>query len=251
MSDIFGVTGSAIGAFGPIIGDSEADYAVITSGPYHELGSLIPDIVTEEIHHDEMQITQQPVELGAPVTDHAFMKPVSIEMHAAWSDSTGQAVGYTDIIYQALLSQQKSAQTFGVITRKRAYVNMLMPSLLTKTDPETWSVLEVTAACQEIIVASPQTTSTNSGPTAPSDGGGVIGTIASDGAAGDTGQVPAGQGTVTISDGVDPVPPGAMTPDANGNLVWPNSPTSGGAVSLQSAPVGTPTIESLTANQGV
>lgn len=247
MSDIFGVTGAAIAAFGPLIGDVIADFALIASGPYHALGTLIPHIVTEENHRDDMVITQHPVEVGAPITDHAFMQPYSVQMHAFWSDSTAGVPGYVQSVYEALLAQQATRQPFEVITGKRAYSGMLMKSLAVKTDAETWSVLDVLADCQQIIIVSSQ--GGGPAPTAPTDGGSTVATyptIASDGNAGS----PSPQGGVTIS-GDTPVPPGAIQPDANGNIVWPNTPAQGGPQTLQAAPAGTPTVESLTANQGV
>lgn len=236
MSDIFGVVGDAIAAFGPIIGDSGADYALIGSGPYHALGTLIPHIVTEENHRDGMVITQHPVEVGAPVTDHAFMQPYSVQMHAFWSDSTAGTPGYVQAVYDALLAQQATRQPFEVITNKRAYTGMLMESLAVKTDAETWSVLDVLADCKQIIVVSSQ--GGGPAPTAPTDGSSTVATTSPD-------------GNFNASGGATQPAPGTISTDANGNYGFSNSPFSGGQIALQPAPAGTPTVESLTANGGV
>lgn len=238
MSDIFGVVGAAIDAFGPLIGDSAAPFALIGSGPYHELGTLIPHIVTEENHRDNMTITKQPVETGAPITDHAFQEPASIQMHAFWSDSTAQSSGFVQSVYEALLAQQATRQPFDVITNKRAYTNMLMPGLAVKTDAESWSVLDVIADCQQIIIVS-ASQGGGPAPSDPTDGSSTVASTSPDGnfnAAGPATSTP---------------PPGAISPDASGNYGFSNSPFSGGQITPQPAPAGAPTVESLTANGGV
>ena len=86
MSDIFSaaaslpaIAGTMLPAtFGPLIGDAGAPpYALISpTVPFRNIGGIFPDVTTEEIHRDELQITQHPVETGAPVTDHCFYAAV-------------------------------------------------------------------------------------------------------------------------------------------------------------------------------
>ena len=52
----------------------ELTYALISS-PVRSIGTVIPDVVIEEAHRDELIITQHPVEKGATITDHAFARP--------------------------------------------------------------------------------------------------------------------------------------------------------------------------------
>lgn len=57
----------------------------------HFDGSSQPDIVAqaviEEQHMDEMEVTQHPIETGAPITDHAFVRPSRLIMTLMWSNS--------------------------------------------------------------------------------------------------------------------------------------------------------------------
>ena len=40
------------------------------------IGGIIPDVTIEEVHTDEIELTQHPVQQGAAITDHKFKKPV-------------------------------------------------------------------------------------------------------------------------------------------------------------------------------
>lgn len=130
-----------------------------------------------------MEITEQPVETGAKITDHSYVRPASLTIHCGWSNSqvvaplipgitaglpesiagaftgtvngagsilTGNAVSQVKKIYQDLLNLQSSRVPFEVITGKRRYVNMLIKSLKTTTNKETENSLMVTATFQEI-----------------------------------------------------------------------------------------------------
>ncbi len=66
----------------------ELTYALIT-GPGRSIGTLIPDVIVGEAHRDELIITQHPVEGGGIISDHAFLRPVEVEMQIGYSDSTG------------------------------------------------------------------------------------------------------------------------------------------------------------------
>lgn len=48
---------------------------------------LQPQITLEEIHHDEIVITDHPVERGARVSDHFYKQPAEVIIRCAWSNS--------------------------------------------------------------------------------------------------------------------------------------------------------------------
>lgn len=54
-------------------------------------GKILPDIIAqaviEEKHHDELEITEHPVEQGAMITDHAFKRPAELTLRLGWSNS--------------------------------------------------------------------------------------------------------------------------------------------------------------------
>ncbi len=244
MSDIFSaaaslpaIAGTMLPAtFGPLIGDAGAPpYALISpTVPFRNIGGIFPDVTTEEIHRDELQITQHPVETGAPVTDHAFMQPWTVEIHCGWSNSSAQSEGYVQTVYDSLQALQQARQPFDVTTGKRQYTSMLVRSLLVRTDETSEFTLMVVALCQQIII-----TDTNAAsPATPNTNGQQQVATAAPG------------GSVNVQGGATQPPPGAISPDANGGYEVPNGPSSAGTQILQPAPAGAPTLESLSANQG-
>ena len=157
---------------------------------------LVAQVTIEELHRDDMEITSHPVELGAPISDHAFMRPAEVVIRCAWSNSptkapslAGAAVGVlgnqipvlnaagavastvtgvssilngsaetqVQAIYRKLLALQQSRVPFTIYTGKRLYQNMLFASLSVNTDKENENVLSVTAMCRQVIIVTTRT----------------------------------------------------------------------------------------------
>lgn len=148
---------SSLSNFGPLIGDNVSDFALIMPGR-RSIGDLYPHVVVEETHNDELAITTHPVEFGAPVTDHAFMQPYTVEMRCGWSDSTAQTSGYVQAVYKQFLALQASRVPFEISTGKRAYKSMLLRSLMVKTDPDSEYALMCVATAQQIVITNTQMT---------------------------------------------------------------------------------------------
>ena len=156
-------------------------------GPYSStppagVAELVPftaQVTIEEIHHDEIVITDHPVEQGAAITDHAYKKPCDLILHLGWSNSGIQAAAqslaglvsvttgiqtgdfdYMQTQYNQLLALQASLIPFNVYTGKRSYQNMLIRSLSVSTDPRTEHSLLVTAVLRQILLVQTQNVST-------------------------------------------------------------------------------------------
>ena len=71
------IVAGAIGSFGSTKG-TKAKRAI---------GPIIANITIEEKHHDEVTITEHPVEMGANIADHAFKRPNEVTIRVAWSSS--------------------------------------------------------------------------------------------------------------------------------------------------------------------
>lgn len=140
-----------------LLGDASAPYALISSVG-RAIGQIIPDVTVEEVLRDDMTITQHPVEMGAPVSDHAFKMPSTIEMRVGWSDSTHQAQGYVQTVYQALLALQARRRPFAVSTGKRRYTDMLISSIAVTTDEKSEFALNVVVGLTKVIITKTQTT---------------------------------------------------------------------------------------------
>ena len=122
------------------------------------IGGVIPDVTIREVHRDDLIITDHPVETGAAISDHAFKRPVEVEMLCGWSNSTAGTEGYVEAVYAALQALQAIRIPFIVLTGKRLYRNMLIAGLQVQTDQTTESALMVSCRLREVIITSTRQT---------------------------------------------------------------------------------------------
>lgn len=147
--------------------------------PVRLIADFYAQVTFEEKHEDSLEITQQPVEVGAKITDHSYALPAQLTITCSWSNSpslssllggfattvvnsgvqagissltSGNNLGQVKQVYANLLALQKSRVPFEVVTGKRSYKNMLVKTLSTTTDRETENALLVTATFQEVIL---------------------------------------------------------------------------------------------------
>ena len=121
---------------------------VVTFFPRRAIGGLSATVTLEEISSDELETTQHPVQQGASITDHAYLKPANLSMKVMWN-SDDRPLAET---YQALINLQASREPFDIVTGKRIYSNMLFKSLGVTTDAFTENVLSINADFVEIFV---------------------------------------------------------------------------------------------------
>jgi hypothetical protein len=153
-------------------------------GSGRKIGPYMATATVREYHQDELEITENPIEFGAEITDHVFKRPSRVSIRAGWDGSAqallGQALSgaslsslgssalssltgtYPAQIYEQLLALQVSGQTFTVVTGKRIYKNCLMATLSEVTDQTTEKVLFVDMEIKEAIIV--QTTQTTIAP---------------------------------------------------------------------------------------
>lgn len=124
--------------------------------PRRSIGGIAMDVTVEESHTDELELTEHPVEQGAPISDHAYLKPATLTIKAGASDASSKATAgdrRTVAVYEALRKLQAAREPFDVVTGKRMYRNMQIKSLGVVTEKNTENVLMVTAELQEILIA--------------------------------------------------------------------------------------------------
>lgn len=130
---------------------------ILLRGKGRKIGTVVPGVVIEEDHTDELMITQHPVETGADITDHAVKLPAQITMRCGFSQSGSNTPGIGFLspspkeVYKMLLDLQATRQPFDVVTGKRSYKSMLIKRLSVITDSESENVLLVDVDLQEII----------------------------------------------------------------------------------------------------
>lgn len=128
-------------------------------GPQRKIGPINAQVVPNESTSDILTITKQPVQKGAPITDHAYKEPTTFSMTAFFKEN-GFVAGLANTfsggglqqLYQDLLDLQASRIPFDVITPKRVYPSMLMAGLSQTTDKTTENCLSVTMSFQQVLI---------------------------------------------------------------------------------------------------
>jgi hypothetical protein len=131
----------------------DGSYALITQSK-RMISTLIPNITVEEVAVDTLQVTDQPVETGSPISDHAFLMPCQLNMRVAWSDSSGGYEGYSSGIYYALLQLQASRLPFDVYTPMRGYSSMLITTLHKMADETNSHALFINVSLRNVTLTS-------------------------------------------------------------------------------------------------
>lgn len=139
--------------------------------PKRGLGGVYPDVIIEEAHYDSVQMTEHPVEHGASITDHAFVRPKDLIIWCGWSASVSGAGflvanplgefpfpqvnsgSYLQESYNTLLAMMEAREPIEVLTGKRHYPRMLITSISVTTDRRTEYALIATIRLRELIWA--------------------------------------------------------------------------------------------------
>jgi hypothetical protein len=146
---------------------SSASPIGIGAGESDVLLEVTPDIVVTEEHEDAIVMTDNPIEQGAVVTDHAYNLPAELSVVYVWSPASPQNntqdTSFLNTIYAQLLSLKTAITLFTVYTGKRVYKNMLIQTISETTDKDTENILIVRLHFREIIIVSTQTVAISSG----------------------------------------------------------------------------------------
>lgn len=130
------------------------NYQIATIMPKREFADFTGFVVLEENSTDELEITAHPVQSGAEISDHAYLKPAMVTTRFMYGVQSGELWD----IYTKLRELQEKRELFDVVTGKRDYSNMLLKTLSVNTDKSTENVLSVTADFQQVILAKVETT---------------------------------------------------------------------------------------------
>ena len=125
------------------------------------IGGYFFDGFMQVEHNIELQTTSNPVETGASVVDHAYVKPAELVMKVMMSDVhqslvPGQFTGasFRSVnAWQVLRKLQSDRIPMSVFTRLGLYTNMLITKLTTSDTSETFRALSAEVTLREIPVA--------------------------------------------------------------------------------------------------
>lgn len=116
-----------------------------------KIGDISVNVVVNESTNDTLTITKQPVQMGASITDHAYLEPTTFNTTILFEDNLTTSLSQ---IYENLLTLQKTKTPFSIVTPKRVYTDMLMATLSMTTDKNTENCLAINASFQQIIIVS-------------------------------------------------------------------------------------------------
>lgn len=120
----------------------------VTIRNVRRIGDIFATVTLEETGTDELEITEHPVQRGANITDHAYLKPAALSMRIGFDASTARL----EEIYRNLLELQALREPFVIVTGKRIYRDMLFKSLGVTTDKATAAVLMVSCTFRQVII---------------------------------------------------------------------------------------------------
>jgi hypothetical protein len=171
MSSVIQTLGTALGTASAAA--SAIEQVTISPVNSRTIGSITIDCLIEETYENAVQVTDHPVEAGAEITDHSYVRPVEVTLRCGWSNASAQALAgtiqqviqsgslpssdYVGQVYSQLIALQESRQPFNITTTLGAYNNMLLTSLRVTRDERTRQVLLVTATFREVILVQTQT----------------------------------------------------------------------------------------------
>lgn len=127
--------------------------------PNAKIGSLELDASITEGHSAEVEATEHPVEKGANISDHARVKPETLQMEGLISATPiGKDPGldYIETAYATLRKLKDARELLTIVTALRTYDNMMLVKLDVPRDAHSGDALRFTATFKEIRLAEVQ-----------------------------------------------------------------------------------------------
>lgn len=110
------------------------------------IGPIPIDVFIREQHEHSLGITSNPIETGAEVNDHAYVKPKRLTLEIA--DKNGA------LTFNALVQLKDSRVPFSIVTGLFVYNNMLIENLPVTRDEKYSQILYGTVELKEILFVS-------------------------------------------------------------------------------------------------
>lgn len=108
------------------------------------IGPVPLDVFMSEKHEHTLGITSDPIETGAEVNDHAYLKPMRLTLRIGSKNAAET--------FNALKQFQASRVPFTIVSGLFQYTNMLIASLQAERDEAYSRVLSGTVDLQEVII---------------------------------------------------------------------------------------------------
>lgn len=128
-----------------------------------QIDAMELDATVSEQHAGEVDVTEDQVEVGANIVDHARPKPEQLTIEGVVTNTPlAPRVRALDpeIAYAKLREIKDKTKLVSIITPLRTYDNMLMTSLSVPRDRRTGDALRFTASFREVRFATSKVTAT-------------------------------------------------------------------------------------------
>lgn len=116
------------------------------------IGPIPISVILSERHNSSLGITENPIETGAKITDHAYVEPKRLTLEFA--DGNAAAT------YNALVRFQESRVPFVAVSGLFVYQDMLIKNLIAERDYRTSRILSGKAELQQVLIVSTAYTAT-------------------------------------------------------------------------------------------
>jgi hypothetical protein len=151
--------------------------AVLQRSIQPQSGAAIANYITvEENSTDDVVGTEHPIDAGAIMSDHIYLRPPRVKLRLGWSNADPTAAGpsYVRDVYATLQALKNSRQLFTAYTGKRLYNNMFVEHLGVPTTAATeWSMIAEIELKQYLLVNSQVPSGQPSSTTAGINSGGA------------------------------------------------------------------------------
>jgi len=137
------------------------------------IGGIQLDAVISESHVNEVSLTNNPVELGAEITDHAVVQPKRLNIVAQVSDtpmglaafgqivdlvtglfgtSTTDNITRSNAAYNAIVQLQEDREPIELQTKLKLYTNMIITNVSVQQDKNTSRIVRMSIDLQQVII---------------------------------------------------------------------------------------------------
>lgn len=108
------------------------------------IGPVPLQVIISEDHNSSIEVTKNPIETGAEVNDHAYIRPKKLVLEIADNNMVAT--------WQALKQLQESRQPFSIVSGLDIYNDMLIEELNAKRDKEYSTTLNGTVTLRQVII---------------------------------------------------------------------------------------------------
>jgi hypothetical protein len=116
-------------------------------------GKFFFDAVFSTEHSSNVTVTEHPVQVGAPISDHAYQEPNEVTMEIGMSDAmVGAGDDHSVNAYNTLRQIMAKREPLKLVTRLWTYQNMVLTSISAPDDQTTMYGLKATVMFKNVNI---------------------------------------------------------------------------------------------------